>query len=253
MPSPRLAGSVCLVTGATSGIGRATARELARRGATLLVSGRDAEALANVAAETNGAPLPADLAHVGGATGLAAAALGVHGRVDVLVNGAGMGLYGPAAELDAGELERLVRVNLVAPIELTRALLPGMLERRSGHVVNIGSIAGRVGRRNEAAYAATKSGLALFSESLRDELAGSGVTVTLFTPGVVATAFFERRGAPYDRSRPRPISAETVASRIADALASGRAEVVVPRWLSIPVRLHGALPALYRALARRFD
>jgi short-subunit dehydrogenase len=253
VPSPRLAGSVCLVTGATSGIGRATARELARRGATLLVSGRDHASLAEIAAEIDGTPLAIDLAEPEGATELAAAALAVHGRVDVLVNCAGVGMYGPLAELDNGELERLVRVNLLAPIELTRALLPAMLERRSGHLVNVGSIAGRVGRRHEAAYSATKAGLALFSESLGDELAGSGVSVTLITPGVVATAFFERRGVPYDRSRPRPVPAEAVASRIADALVSRPGEVVVPRWLRIPVRLHGALPALYRVLARRFD
>lgn len=252
MSASRLAGSVCLVTGATSGIGHATALRLAERGVRVLVSGRARAVLDEVAAATGGTPLAADLAEPGAAGTLAAAAL-EHGPVDVLVNAAGAGRYGPLAEVDPAGVERLVRLNLTAPIELTRALLPSMLERRRGHIVNVGSIVGHVGRRNEAAYAATKAALAVFSESLRAELAGSGVSVTLVTPGVVATRFFERRGAPYDRRWPRPLPAALVAARIVEALESGAAEVFVPRWLSLPVRLRGALPGLYRALARRFD
>jgi short-subunit dehydrogenase len=249
----RLAGSVCLVTGATSGIGRATAVGLAERDVLLLLSGRNALALQELAAATGGTALAADLAESGAATELAERALEAHGRIDVLVNAAGIGSYGPAAELDPAELERLVAVNARAPMELTRALLPGMLERGSGHIVNVGSIVGRVGRRNEAAYAATKAAVAVFSESLRAELAGTGVSVSLITPGAVDTRFFERRGVPYSRRWPRPVAAERVATRVVDVLASGRAEVILPGWLSLAVRLHGALPGLYRALARRFD
>jgi short-subunit dehydrogenase len=248
----RLAGSVCLVTGATSGIGRATALRLAERGARLLVSGRDEDALAEVASATGGTPLAADLAEAGAAGALATDAL-AHGSVDILVNAAGAGLHGPVASLDTGELERLVRLNLTAPIELSRALLPAMLDRGRGHIVNVGSIVGHVGRRNEAAYAATKAALGVFSESLRAELTGTGVSVTLVTPGVVDTGFFEQRGVSYDRRWPRPVSADAVAARLVDGLESGRAEVLVPRWLSLPVRLRGALPGLYRGLARRFD
>jgi short-subunit dehydrogenase len=249
----RLAGNVCLVTGATSGIGRAIAVQLARRGARVLVSGRDPVALEEVATATGGSALRADLAEPGAASRLAASALAEHGRVDVLVNCAGRGLHGPVAELDPVELDGLVRLNVTAPIELTRALLPAMLERRRGHIVNVGSVVGQVGRRNEAAYAATKAALAVFSESLAAELAGTGVAVTLVTPGVVRTQFFERRGRPYDRRWPRPVAAEVVAARVIGALESRRAEVVVPRWLTLPVRLRGVLPGLYRALARRFD
>lgn len=253
MTTPQLAGRVCLVTGATSGIGRATALRLARLDARLLVSGRDTEALREVAAVTGGTAIAADLSRRDGVERLAEDAVAAQGRVDVLVNAAGEGLYGPVAELDPSDLERVVAVNLTAPILLTTALLEGMLERRAGHVVHVGSIAGHVGHRDEATYAATKAALTVFSESLRAELAGTGVAVTLITPGVVDTPFFERRGAAYDRRWPRPIPADRVAARIVDALSSRPAEVIVPGWLSVPVRLRGALPGLYRSLAQRFD
>lgn len=248
----RLAGAVCLVTGGSSGIGRAAARLLVQAGARVAVSGRDEERLAAAAAESGGTAIAADLAVPGGAERLAREASSRLGRVDVLVNNAGAGVYGPLAGLDADELERLVRLNLIAPMELTRALLPGMIERRRGHVVNVGSIAGHVGVPLEAVYAASKGGLTVFSESLRQELAGSGVGVSLVSPGVVDTAFFERRGAPYARGWPRPITAEAVARTIVDAVARDRALVVVPAWMTVPARMHGALPGLYRALAERF-
>lgn len=253
MAATRLAGSVCLVTGATSGIGRAVAIALAERGAELLVSGRDEGSLEEIATRTGGAPLAADLTNAGAASELATRTLAARGHVDVLVNAAGAGLYGPVVELAPADVERLVALNVIAPIELTSALLPGMLEHLRGHIVLIGSIAGRVGRAREATYAATKAAVSIFSDSLRAELAGSGVSVSLVTPGVVDTRFFARRGVPYDRAWPRPVPAEAVAAKVVRALESGRAEVVVPSWLSVAMRLRGALPGVYRTLARRFD
>jgi uncharacterized protein len=253
MRSRRLAGSVCLVTGATGGIGRAIAVGLGARDVQLLLSGREEQALADVVAESGGTALATDLAEFGAGRRLAALALEAADHVDVLVNCAGIGLYGPAEDLEPDELERLFRVNVLAPMELTSALLPGMVERRRGHIVNVGSIAGRLGRRREAAYAASKAALSVFSDSLRAELSGSGVAVSLVTPGVVNTRYFERRSVPYDRGWPKPIPADAVAARVVRALDSRGGEVIVPRWLSFPMRLRGVLPGLYDALARRFD
>jgi short-subunit dehydrogenase len=148
--------------------------------------------------------------------------------------------------------EHLVRTNLLAPIRLTRALLPGMVERGRGHIVNVASIAGHVGVRDEAVYAATKAGLVGFSESLRQELAGTPVGVSVVSPGVVDTAFFERRGRPYQRRSPRPIAPERVADAIVHAIRTGRPQVFVPRWMAFPAWLRGASPSVYRAGARRF-
>lgn len=243
-----LRGARCLVTGGSSGIGRAVAVELARRDARVVVLGRDRERLLEVAAVTGGEVVVADLADTSGVPAAAASA----GPVDVLVHCAGVGLAGPLPTVAPPAAERLLAINLLAPILLTRALLPGMLERRRGHVVCVASIAGHLGVKGEAVYAASKGGLIAFAESLHQELAGSGVGVTVVSPGVIDTPFFERRGAPYARRRPRPLPPEPLAARIAEAIASGRALVVEPRWLELPVRLHGLAPGLYRALASRF-
>jgi short-subunit dehydrogenase len=146
----------------------------------------------------------------------------------------------------------LVRTDLLAPIRLTRALLPGMVQRGRGHVVNVASIAGHVGVRDEVVYSATKAGLIMFSESLRGQVAGTPVRVSVVAPGVVDTSFFERRGRPYTRRLPRPISAERVADAILHAIRSGKPQVFVPRWMAFPAWLHGTWPSLFRAGARRF-
>ncbi|MGW5264762.1 SDR family NAD(P)-dependent oxidoreductase [Microbispora sp. NPDC004025] len=244
----RLAEARVLVTGASSGIGAATALELSARGARLVLSGRDEEALAGVAARTGGEPLPADLSDgtVDRGADLAVRA----GRVDVLVACAGEGWSGPLARMSGGTAERVVAVNLTAHLQLTRLLLPGMIERGRGHLVYVASIAGVVGVREEAVYAATKAGLLAFAESLRYELPEVGVTAVV--PGVVDTPFFARRGRPYTRRRPAPVPPERVARAIAVAVERGRAEVYVPAWLRLPARLHGAAPGAFRVLARRF-
>jgi short-subunit dehydrogenase len=238
-----IGGARCLVTGASSGIGQATALRLAAAGAEVLALGRNRAAL-----ELVGRPIVCDLLDREQIDAAVAAA----GAVDVLVNNAGIGWRGPLHELDPDLLERLVRVNLLAPVLLTRALLPGMLARGRGHIVNVGSIVGLVGAKREAGYASTKGGLVAFTESLGQELAGRPVRVSLVTPGAIATAFFERRGQPYGRRFPRALAADKVADAIVDAIANGRAEVYVPRWLALPPRIHSLLPGLYRALAARF-
>lgn len=248
----RLEGAVVLVTGASSGIGRATAHRLVRSGARLLLSGRDEVALGKVAADTGGAALVADLAQPDAPERLAREALDVAGHVDVLVNNAGLGWAGEVAEMPARDADLLVAVNLTAPVRLTAALLPQMLARRHGHVVMVTSVAGATGVPREAVYAATKAGLAMFAESLRYEVAGAGVGISTVVPGVIDTAFFARRNRPYERRWPHPVPAERVAAAIADVVTHDRDTVYVPRWLGVPARMRGAAPSAYRRLAGRF-
>jgi short-subunit dehydrogenase len=248
----RLEGRIALVTGASSGIGRALSPLLAQRGASLALAGRDAAALAEVAERTGGQPVAVDLAEPDGAERLADLVLERYGRVDLLVNNAGAGWAGDLAAMPMDLAERLVILNLVAPVRLTRLLLPGMLERGSGHLVYVTSIAGATGVAREAVYAATKAGLATFADSVREEVAGSGVTVSVVVPGVVDTPFFDRRGSAYDRSWPPPIPAERVARALLRAISSDRAEVFAPAWIRLPARLKGAVPSVYRRLALRF-
>jgi short-subunit dehydrogenase len=248
----QLAGAVALVTGGSSGIGAATARALAAAGARPLVAGRDPCRLDAIARETGGVALQADLAAPGGPEKLAAAALDAAGQVDLLVNNAGVGWAGPIGQLTVTEAEELVTVNLTAPIALTALLAPGMVERGSGRIVFVSSIAGTTGVCREAAYSATKAGLEYFAESLRYELDGPGVGVSLIVAGVADTPFFERRGSPYDRSWPVPLPAERVARAIVAAAQQDHRAVFVPRWMRIPARLHGAAPGAFRVLATRF-
>ena len=240
------------MTGATSGIGRATAIALARAGARVIVTGRDAEALAAVRDATGGTAVAADLGNSADVERLAAAALSGPAPVEILVNNAGVGWAGAFAAMPAEMIEELVAVNLLGTARLTRALLPAMLERRRGHIVMVASVAGHVGVRDEALYAATKAAMLNFSESLRYEVRDAGVRVTTVSPGVVDTPFFTRRGSAYSRRRPRPIPPERLARAIVRAIQRERDEVVVPGWLRLPIWLHGVWPGLYRALAGRF-
>ena len=249
----RLDGAVALVTGASSGIGAATATALAAGGARLLLSGRDEVRLAEVASRTGAVALGCDLAAPGGAADLARQALtAARGGIDILVNNAGLGWAGPVGEIPAAKVTELAAVNLAAPIELTALLVPGMIERGRGGVVFVSSIAGVTGVRGEALYAATKAGLATFAESLGYELHGHGVGVSVIVPAVIDTPFFSRRGRPYGRSRPAPVPAGRVAAAIVSALEHGRPVVYVPRWMRIPAWLHGAAPGAFRTLAARF-
>lgn len=240
--------AACLVTGGSSGIGRATALALARAGARVTVTGRDPERVAAAASACGGRAIVADLSTPEGVDRVVTEA----GTVDILVNNAGLGSAGPLAAMAAEEMEQLVRVNLVAPALLTRALLPGMLARGRGHVVNVASVAGHVPVKGEVLYAATKAGLASLSAGLRQELAATPVRVTLVSPGVVDTPIFEHRGVPYGRTHPRPIPVERMAAAIVRGIERDARLVIAPWWLRLPVRLHGVAPGLYDRLAARW-
>lgn len=237
-----------LITGASSGIGAATARTLARRKAIPILVGRRLDALRAVAGETGGTAVGADITSRTDRAGL----VGRAGAVDVLVNNAGRGYAGEFATMPPAAIEKLISVDLTAQLELTRAVLPGMVERGRGHIVFVTSIAGATGVRGEAVYSAAKAALATFADSLRQETVRAGIRVSVVVPGVVDTPFFERRGARYDRARPRPIPAERVADAIARAIVRERAEVFVPAWMRLPARVKGCVPAFYRAMAGRF-
>lgn len=247
-----LDGKVALVTGGSAGIGAAVVERLAVVGARLVVHGRDAVRSAAVAERVGGVVVLGDLATPGVAADVADAAVAVHGQVDVLVANAGAGWSGPFVDLETDELDRLIRLDLLAPLHLVRCLLPAMIERRSGHVALVGSVAGRTGVAGEAVYAATKAALDIFAESLRLELRDTGVGVSLTVPGVVDTGFFAARGRPYDRKHPRPVPADAIAQALVDGISNDRAEIWVPGWLRVAPAVRALAPGLYRRLSARF-
>lgn len=250
-----LRDAACLVTGATGGIGSATARALAAAGARLVLHGRDHQALRALAAELRAASVQADLmdpSPVEAAESLAARAAAAVGPLEVVVATAGAGRAEPFVATAPADIEELLALDLLAPALLARAVLGGMAERRRGQFVFVASIAGHVGVRDEAAYCAAKGGLVNLGRALRLEMAQVGVGVSLVSPGAVATGFFARRGRPYDRRWPRPVRPEKVAAAILEAIERDRARVMVPSWMALPAAIAGVAPRAYDKLAARF-
>jgi NAD(P)-dependent dehydrogenase (short-subunit alcohol dehydrogenase family) len=246
-----LAGLRALITGGSSGIGAATARAFAARGARVAIGGRNLAAMEAVAADTSGVVIAGDLREPGCAERTVSAAVGCLGGLDIVVSNAGIGWAGSFASMSESDIDSLLDVNLRAAAHLARAAIPH-LTPGTGRLVFVGSIAGLVGAPGEAWYSATKAGLGCLAETLRAELGPAGIGVSLVSPGVVDTAFFERRKVPYRRRHPRLTSAARIADVIADAVEHGRDDIVVPAWLSFPARLKVGLPRVYRLLAARF-
>jgi short-subunit dehydrogenase len=246
-----LTGLRALITGGSSGIGAATARAFAARGALVAIGGRNLAAMQAVAADTSGVVIAGDLRETGCAESTVSAAVGSLGGLDIVVSNAGIGWAGSFAAMSESDIDSLLDVNLRAAAHLARAAIPH-LTPGTGRLIFVGSIAGLVGAPGEAWYSATKAGLGCLAETLRAELEPTGIGVSLVSPGVVDTAFFERRKVPYTRRHPRVISAARIADAIADAVEHGRDDIVVPAWLSLPARLKVGLPRVYRLLAARF-
>lgn len=217
-------GSTILLTGACGGIGRATAHELARRGTTLVVSGRNTlllDALADElrAAGAQATPLVADLARDGACEDLVARAIAQAGRVDVLISCAGLQSFGAFADESPANADAVFALNTLAPMRLTRAVLTHMQQRGSGRVVLVGSIFGSIGFPFFVSYSASKFALRGFAEALRRELAGSGIGITYVAPRFTRTAF--NRGAIVrmaEAMRMHQDQPEAVAARVIAAL-----------------------------------
>ena len=244
-----------LLTGASGGIGSALARALARRGARLILLGRRRERLAPLAAEIRQAGPPAwimeaDLETADPAA-LIAACLALAGRIDVLVNCAGIQLFGGAEHEAAGDTARLFAANLVVPVQLCNAVLPHMLARGSGRLVNVGSIFGSIGFPFFTSYCASKFGLRGYCQALRRELGGRGVDVTYVAPRYTRTGFNQdrvaRMASALGMNQDDP---ERVAARIVTAMR-GRGRDVYLGWPEkLFVRLNGLVPRLVDAALR---
>jgi short-subunit dehydrogenase len=222
-----------LITGASSGIGAATARLLAAEGNTVGIVGRRPDRLQAVLEDCRRtAPASrswvADLGDLERAEQIAAEAESEFGQVDVLVNNAAVPKRLPAVEMTGRIVEEVMRINFFSPVRMTLRLLPAMLSRRAGTIVNVASMGGRLGIAHESAYCASKFALTGWSEALAIDLHGTGVAVRLIQPGPIDTDIWDRPGerpAAIDVPKEPP---ELVARGIADAIAGDRFEHYLP-------------------------
>ena len=222
-----------LVTGASSGIGAAIAKELARAGARLVLTARRADRLEEVATACRelGAASPGvlvgDLADPAAPARIAVEATALLGAVDILINNAGFAVPGLSERADPARVAKMIQVNCAAPVALTRELLPGMLARGRGYVLNVASMAGIVPAPFQAGYAATKAFNLNWSESLREEVGTRGVVVSALCPGVTDTEFFEAAGYRHlGKFMERRMAAEPVARAGLRALRRNQPRVV---------------------------
>ncbi len=230
-PKSRFVGKIIVVTGASSGIGAASARAFAAEGGHVVVTARSAGPLERVAQEIvraggKAVAIPTDVGDPQAAAALLERVARELGGIDVLVNNAGVNYRGPVEERKAEELAQIISVNLIAPILLCRAVLPHLRKRGRGAIVNVASLAGRVPLPGEATYSASKWGLRGFSFSLAEELAGTGISVSLVSPGPVDTGFIMStiEDVP-DLVFSQPMStAEEMAALVVDAAADGESE-----------------------------
>jgi len=244
----RISGRSALVTGATGGLGEAICRALADREARIVISGRRAEVLEPLARELGARPVICDLAEREDLRALVAEA----GEVDILIANAGVPADGPIGEYDPEQIDRALRVNLHAPILAAHALMPGMVERRRGHMVFMSSLSGKAATPGSALYSATKFGLRGFASALRQDLWDTGVGVSTIFPGPIREAGMFAQAGVEMPAFAGTRSPRQVALAVMRAIERNRAELDVAspplRWACA---MAGVAPSAIAALNRR--
>jgi short-subunit dehydrogenase len=248
---------VILITGASSGIGNQLARDFAARGAVVIGCGRSITRLKKTLKEVRqdnpvSAMIACDVGDPEQVQAMVAKILADHGPIDILINNAGIGMRRPFVETSLEIVESILRTNYLGAVYCSHAVLPAMIARRRGHIVNISSVAGLIGTINMSAYCASKFALNGWSESLYHELKPLGVRVSIVCPGPVATEF----ARDFRDSVPKAplhwiVSPEVVSRAVIRALARNRFEVVLPRLPALLASFHRHAPNLFRALAQR--
>src|SRR5438445_3808357 len=247
-----------LITGTSRGIGPHIARAMAKAGYNLVLasrSGRELEALAEEITTSGAAAVavPTDVTDPDALEHLVSAAEAAFGHIDVLVNNAGGDPQREFDQMSWSDNESIFRLNVLAPMELTHRLLPGMVDRRSGHVVSISSIAGRIGFPYTEAYAAAKDGLIGFTRVLRNDYRSRGVSASVIVLGAIRDAGQGQRTSDelgLDMPRYSTAPAEAVGAAVVRAIAKDRAEIVV---MPGPGRLIKALMDLFPSFGRSMN
>lgn len=249
------------ITGASSGIGEALAYELSRRGARLVLSSRREDVLHRVRKQCDRSEdhvvQPLDLAEPASLTSAAETVQEEMGPIDVLVNNGGISQRGTAMETNMDVVRRILEINFFGAVQLTKAVLPSMIERQQGHVVVVSSLVGKFGTPLRSSYAASKHALHGWFDSLRAEVYDDNVGVTLACPGFVKTNVASNAlypdGTPLgEGANEKGIPPEDCASAIANAIERETPEFTVGGWETIGVYLKRFVPALFRRFIRKY-
>jgi short-subunit dehydrogenase len=250
-------GANVVVTGGSRGIGLAIAIAARERGARLGLIARSSDGLERAVSrldDTGRGPVVTAVADVSSRDEIEDALASIeatNGPVDVLVNNAGTGAFGPFATADLTVFENALAVNYLGTVYGTRAVLPQMLERRRGHIVNMASVAGRVATPGECAYSGSKFAVVGFTQALAMELRGTGVGASMVLPGPVDTNSYLKTDEDYTRSFPPNVSAERVALATLRAVDRNLLEVVVPPWFRAVATFQTAFSGLIARLPAR--
>lgn len=247
-PRLELEGAVVLVTGAARGIGRATVDAFVRRGATVYLGDRDRAAVDRAAEETGGRAFHVDVGARDSFAAFVHSALEAHGRIDVLVNNAGVMPLGGFLEQPEAIGRVTLDVNVWGLVHGMRLVLPSMIARGRGHIVNVASMAGRIALPGMAMYNASKFAAVGLSAAVRREYAPSGVSVSAILPSAVRTTLVD--GVPLGRGLPT-VEPERVARAIVESCETRRGEIPVPEYIGLWNVLDAVLPESVMSLGRR--
>jgi len=251
----RISGAVAVVTGASSGIGEATAVELARRGARVVGVARREERLRSLVERIGGGASYAvcDVASDAEVSDAASRVLDRHGHIDLLVNNAGTPLHRAFLDTGVADVARVMEVNYLGQVRWMKAALPSMVERGRGSIVNVASAAGAAPWTWEAAYSASKAAVIALTEAVAPELARQGVHCAWVNPGLVRTEIFSDEALRHVPPRVRRsfMEPERVARAICALVEREGAAVSVPRAIGLPPLVRQLLPRAYRAGLRR--
>ena len=245
---------VVIITGASAGIGRATAARFARDGASLILAARSRDRLERLAERlerrfgVETLVLRCDVRRREEVDAVVEAAVAGFGRVDALVNSAGRGLYGRVEDTPPEALRDLFETNVIGTHHAIRAVLPHMRRQRAGHIVNVGSVVGKRSWPYHGAYAASKFALAGLTQALRGELAGSGVTVSLILPASTATDFFANAAAYSAEYVPAPLGPIQTPAEVARAITRSVRRPAPEVHLQPLMRIAHVLGELFPAL-----
>lgn len=257
----KLKNKVVLITGASSGIGRQLAVDLARKGAKLILVARSEDKLMNVKKqiEESGAYPPAvwslDVGDRKRVDQLLPSLLNEMPPIDVLINNAGFGKFDAFVDADMKDIEAMFDVNVLGLMRFTSHVLPRMIAKGQGHIVNVASQAGKLATPKSSGYSASKHAVLGFSNSLRMEMKEHNIFVTTVNPGPINTSFFETAdssGTYIKNVEKMMLSSEKVSKEIIVAIEKGRREVNLPGWMNVGAKLYHTAPGVVEKVAGKF-